>query len=156
MLKRAAISGLVFMVLSTTGIRSNAASQVFQVPFQYSVKHHVILLHGHVENKPALLILDTGCAHTIVKPELVGIVLSEFSPTKLNSFGVGFQGDAIGREITLELGTWKREKFTVSVMDLRQVLSAYPERPDGVLGLDFLEQFSSVTIDLKAKTISLG
>ncbi len=38
-------------------------------------------------------------------------------------------------------------------MDLSQVLSAYTEEPDGVLGLDFLQEFSSIIIDIKAKAI---
>jgi hypothetical protein len=48
------------------------------------------------------------------------------------------------------------KKWPVMVTDLSQVLSAYSEKPDGVLGLDFLQEFSNVVLDLKGKTITLS
>lgn len=38
-------------------------------------------------------------------------------------------------------------------MDLSQVLAVYQQQIDGVLGLDFFQEFSSVTFDLKQKVI---
>src|SRR5579864_324323 len=116
------------------------ADQILQVPFAYGTGRGAILVHVRVNDKPALLILDTGSAHTIVRPELLGIRPSELEPTRLGSSGGGFLGDAIGREVTLEVGSRRWKKRRIAVMDLSQVLSAYSEKPDGILGLDFLQQ----------------
>jgi hypothetical protein len=62
-------------------------------------------------------------------------------------------GDAVGREVTLQVGNWKWQKRRVSVMDLSQVFTVYQQQIDGVLGLDFFQEFSSVTINMKNKTI---
>ncbi len=68
--------------------------------------------------------------------------------------GAGVIGDAVGREVTLEVGAreWRRRK--VSVMDLSQILSAYRERIDGLLGLDFLLEFSQAVIHLKKRVVT--
>ena len=39
-------------------------------------------------------------------------------------------------------------------MDLSQVLSAYKERVDGLLGLDFLLEFSQAVIHLKKRVVT--
>jgi len=66
----------------------------------------------------------------------------------------GFSGDAIGQEVTLELGGRKWGKWPVAVMDLSEILSAYAGKIDGVLGLDFFQQFRVAVVDLAGKTIT--
>lgn len=39
-------------------------------------------------------------------------------------------------------------------MDLARLLAVYDERVDGLLGLDFLQEFSSVLIDTETKKIT--
>lgn len=142
-----------FLVAQSTA-KSNTADQALTTPFDYSKSRNAILLHVRVNDKPAILILDTGSAHTIIRPEFLRIALSELQPTRLPPSGGGLVGDAIGREVTLQVGSWKWTKKAVAVMDISQALSFYAEKPDGLLGLDFLQEFSRVVIDLRAKTIS--
>jgi hypothetical protein len=97
--------------------------------------------------------LDTGSSHTIVRPELLGIKPSELVPTHTASDG-GFMGDAVGREVRLQIADWKWPKQRVAVMDLSQVVAAYHEKIDGILGMDFLFEFRRVTINVKEKTIT--
>lgn len=115
-----------------------------------------MLVRVRINNKPAILIFDTGSAHTIVRPELVGVTPKELIPTQMGGSGGGFIGDAVGREVSLEVGssTWKKRK--VAVMDLSQVLSVYEEKIDGILGLDFIKEFRQVTINVKEKTITFA
>lgn len=147
---------LCFLALLLVAVKASlaAADQAFQVPFEYGSGRTAILLHVRINDKPALLILDTGSAHTILQPEFLGINPAELAPTRFGSSGGGFVGDAIGREITLQVGIRKWSKWRVAIMDLGQVLSAYSEKPDGILGLDFLQQFSQVTINIRDKTIT--
>ena len=122
------------------------------IPFEYAEGRGSILLRVRVNDKPALLIFDTGSSHTILRPELLGMKTSELVPTEASTGG-GFMGDAVGREVTLQIGNRKGSKRRVAVMDLSQVLSVYHEKIDGILGLDFLFEFRRVTINVTEKTI---
>jgi hypothetical protein len=148
---RICVSLLLPLVLKAS---PGAADQVaLKVPFEYASSRNSILVQVKVNDTPALLIVDTGSSHTVLRPELLHIKAAELSPTQQGSSGGGFMGDAIGQEVTLQVGTWKRQKQRVAVMDLSQVLAVYQQQIDGVLGLDFFQQFSSVTFDLKRRVI---
>lgn len=141
-------------IVAQSAAKSSTADQALTIPFDYSKSRNAILLHVRINDKPAILILDTGSAHTIIRPEFLRIAPSELQPTHLPPSGGGLVGDAIGREVTLQVGSWKWAKRAVAVMDISQALSFYAEKPDGLIGLDFLQEFSRVVIDVKAKTIS--
>ncbi|HET9285305.1 MAG TPA: retropepsin-like aspartic protease [Candidatus Angelobacter sp.] len=139
------------MLLSQAHPRS---ADSIELPFEYAKDKGSILLQVRINDKPALLILDTGSSHTIVRPELLGMKPSELVAAQ-TAAGSGFKGDAVGREVTLQVGSWKPQKQRVAVMDLSEILSVYHEKIDGILGLDFLFQFEKVTINFKEKTVVL-
>lgn len=147
------VCALALLLLSAKASPAAADRVSEKVPFEYAHGRESILLHVLVNNKPALLILDTGSAHTVLRPEVVGVNPKELISTPAASGGE-FIGDAVGREVTLQVGSLKWEKRKVAVMDLTQVLSVYPEKVDGILGLDFLKEFSQVTINIKDQTIT--
>jgi len=122
------------------------------VPFEYAAGRGSMLIRARVDNRPAILIVDTGSTHTILRPSAVGMSAAELQTPQLAG---GFIGDAVGCEITLEIGqrTWRRRRVTV--MDLSQTLSVYKERIDGLLGLDLLFEFSQVAFHLKTHSITL-
>lgn len=131
-----------------------AADRVLKVPFDYASVHGSILIHASVNDRQVVLILDTGSTYTVLRPESLGESRPDLLPTRPGPSRAGFIGDAVGEEVTLELGGRKFEKYRVAVMDLREILSHYREKIDGVLGLDFLLQFSEITINRKDKTIT--
>ena len=141
-----------FLLLAAQA-RTGAADRSLEIPFEYASNRGSILLHVNIDDKPALLIVDTGASHIVVRPEILGIKRSELSPSHVGPSGAGFTGDAIGREIRLQVGSREWPKARVAVMDLSQVVSGYQENIDGLLGLDFFREFSSVTINVKEKTI---
>jgi len=138
--------------LLTTAL-AHAQSQRVTVPFQYAAGRGSLLVRARVNRKPAVLILDTGSSHTIVRPALLDISPSNLSPPHQ---GAGVIGDAIGEEVTFEVGgqVWQRRR--VSVMDLTEVLAAYKEQIDGLLGIDFLLEFSQATINLKDRLVTFS
>jgi hypothetical protein len=142
------------LLLLSTKVPLAAADQALQVPFEYSANRNAVLLHVRINEKPAILIFDTSAAHTVLEPKILGIDPAELKPKHLSPSGGGFIDDDIGREITLQVGGRTWDKRRVAVMELSEVLSGYKESPVGVLGLDFLQEFDQVTIDLKGKTIS--
>jgi len=115
-----------------------------------------MLVRVRINDRPAVLILDTGSAHTIVRPELVGVNPKELIPTEIAGSSGGFVGDAVGREVSLQVGSWTWKKRKVAVMDLSQVLSLYQEKIDGILDLDFIKEFRQVTINVKEQTITFA
>ena len=146
------IGVIALLLVASTGLA--APDRSFQVPFQYAKTRNSILIAARINDMPVVLILDTGAAHTVLCPNAAGVDPKELIPTHPGSGGGGFIGDAVGQEITLQIGAMKWEKRRVAVMDLSQVLSVYSEKIDGILGLDFLQQFREVVINIKERSIS--
>ena len=126
-----------------------------KISFEYSSNRNSLLVRVHINGKPAILILDTGSAHTVLRAEAVGVPRSELTPVHTSQSNAGFIGDAVGKEVTLQVGerVWWRHR--VALMDISDILAAYQEKPDGVLGLDFLQQYRRVVIDFRDRTITL-
>lgn len=154
--RRFQVCTLAFLLLSAKASLPVAAKGALQVPFEYATSRDSMLVRVLINNKPAVLIFDTGSAHTIVRPELIGVSPKELIPTEMAKSGGGFMGDAVGREVSLQVGSFTLKKRKVVVMDLSQILSVYEEKIDGILGLDFIKEFRQVTIDMKEKTITFA
>jgi predicted aspartyl protease len=139
------------LLAATAAPGRSQASLNIVVPFQYAIGRGSILIRARINRKPAVLIVDTGSSHVIIRPALLGIDPKRLFRTRP---GAGVIGDAIGQEVTLEVGdsVWPRRR--VSIMDLTAVLSAYNEPIDGLLGLDFLLEFSQATINLKDRILT--
>lgn len=147
---------LAFLLLSVKASLPAAPKGALQISFDYATSRASMLVRVLVNDRPAVLIFDTGSAHTIVRPELVGINPKELIPTQMARNGGGFMGDAVGREVSLQVGGFTWKKRAVVVMDLSQVLSVYTEKIDGILGVDFIKEFRQVTINVKEKTITFA
>jgi hypothetical protein len=134
------------------GKTENRKSQVLTIPFQYASGRGSLLVRARINRQAALLLIDTGSSHTILRPSLAGLDPSEHLGKPRT--GAGVIGDAIGRVVTLELGSRVWQERRVTVMDLSEPLSAYQEKIGGLLGLDFLLEFSQVAINLKEAVVS--
>jgi hypothetical protein len=145
-----AASLITLSIAHAVGRDGKGAGIGLSVPFEFAQGRGSMLIPARINSKPALLIVDTGSAHTIVRPSFAGVSPAELAPPLV---GAGVMGDAVGREVTLEVGrqVWQRRR--VAVMDLSPVLSAYRETVDGVLGMDFFLQFSQSVINLKDRTV---
>jgi hypothetical protein len=126
--------------------QGNVNREELTIPFEFAAGRASLLVRVRVDGRPAVLIVDTGSAHTILRPSIAGVSPSELA---LPRRGGGIVGDAVGREVTLEIGqrVWPRRR--VAVMDLSRSLAAYHEKIDGLLGMDFLLEFSQAIIHLK-------
>lgn len=122
------------------------------IPFDFAADRGSLLVHVRVDNRNALLIIDTGSTHTILRPSAVGMSAAELAAPRVSG---GLIGDAIGREVTLEVGQRRWLRRPVAVMDLSQTLSVYKEPIDGLLGLDVLLEFSQAVIHFKNRTVTL-
>ncbi len=130
---------------------SSGQPNSLRVPFQYAAGLGSLLIRARINGKPAVLILDTGASHIIVRPAFLGIAPEALARPHARG---GITGDAVADEVTLELGgqVWQRRR--VSVMDLTNVLAPYKEPVDGLLGLDFLFDFSQAALDFQQRVIT--
>lgn len=121
------------------------------VPFDFAAGRGSLLVRARINNRAAILIVDTGSSHTILQPSAAGVNPAELRAPRT---GAGVIGDAVGREVTLEVGqrVWQRRR--VSVMDLSAALSAYQETIDGLLGIDFFLEFSQAVVDLRKRVFT--
>ena len=129
----------------------NGNSAELTIPFDFAVDRGSLLVRARINSRAAILILDTGSSHTILRPAAAGVNRAELAAPRT---GAGVIGDAVAREVTLEIGprVWQRRR--VSVMDLSAALAAYREKIDGLLGVDFLLEFSQAVINVKAHTLT--
>jgi predicted aspartyl protease len=132
--------------------RGNQNDGELTVPFDIAADRGSLLVHVRVENRPAVLIVDTGSSHTILRPSTVGMTLAELAAART---GGGAIGDAVGREVTLEIGPRRWQRRRVAVMDLSRTLSVYKERIDGLLGLDLLFEFSQAVLHFRTRSMTL-
>ena len=133
------------------GKTGNRRSQALTIPFEFAAGRGSLLVRAHINRQSALLMLDTGSSHTILRPSVAGINPGELAKPRR---GAGVIGDAIGQVVTLEIGQRVWPSRRVTVMDLSEALSPYQEKIGGLLGLDFLLEFSQVVINLKEALVS--
>jgi hypothetical protein len=134
---------------------SGERDKSLKIPFEYASNRDSLLVRVRINERPAILILDTGSAHTVLRPEAVGIPRSKLISARSSRSGAGFMGDAVSKEVTLQIGERVSTRHHVVLMDLSDILAAYQENLDGVLGLDFLQQYSRVVVDLRERKIYL-
>src|SRR5258708_17615121 len=139
------VSRVLLLALFLTPFQEHpaAADSVLKVRFEFAKVRNSILISARINGKPVLLIFDTGSARTALCPEVVGL-----SRDALASEGAN-------REVTLQVGNRKWDNRSVADMNLSQAQSVCQEGINGILGLDFLKEFSLVTINTEYQTLTL-
>jgi len=122
------------------------------LPFESSVVLDAMLVRVKVNGRPAVLIFDTASNATIVSPEVASV------DSKPDVFSVLFPENhsherAAWATVTLEIGeqVWRGRR--VVVQEQRKVSTTFKQRIDGILGKDVLNEYRTITIDLKHRVI---
>jgi Aspartyl protease len=117
------------------------------VPFRCGGPFGLMLVRGEVNGIPTSFILDTGSNHTIISSQFVrdGRSLRNAVET---SEGSGYVGRGVFAKASLKVGpmTW-RDRETL-VMNLQEISKSMGENVGGLLGMDFLQEFEVVIVDL--------
>jgi hypothetical protein len=126
------------------------------IPIERSPHFGAILLTVLVNEKQAVLILDTGSNTTILSPEIVGLNPAFLPRSQPPQKGTGFVGEGHWGHATISIGasTWRDRR--VLVVDTRDLSRAAQRRIDGILGQDILDEFKYVEINLSEKRLILG
>lgn len=126
------------------------------LPIERSPRFGAILVTVLVNDKRAVLILDTGSNTTIVSPEIAELNPASLPRAEPPQKGTGFVGDGRWGRATLTIGStvWKARR--VLIVDTRDLSRAAERKIDGILGQDILDEFAYVEIDLQEKRLTLG
>lgn len=108
-----------------------------------------------VNGRPAVMLLDTGAAQTVVSVDAAGISPMELAESRFTS-ALALRGEAVLAPVDIQLGrrTWRQ--YPVAVMRLGEVSKTYGRRIDGLIGYDLLSQFDYVILDFKARCLWLA
>jgi hypothetical protein len=126
------------------------------VPLERSPHFGAILVTVLVNERRAILILDTGSNTTILSPEIAGLDPTHLPRAEPPRKGTGFVGDGRWGQATLSIGTNVWKDWRVLIVDTRDLSRALQRKIDGILGQDILDEFKYVEINLEAKRLTLG
>jgi hypothetical protein len=130
---------------------AEAPAQVI-VPFEHNARQNAILVRATVNQRPALLLLDTGARNSVISREIAGMA-NEDLRGGFSSGGPGFKGEAVTMRTTVRLGGEVWHDHPVAVMNLAEVQRVFDGPIDGLLGEDLLCTFRQVTFDYPNKRI---
>ena len=155
--ERGEMKSLHVALLQALILASVVSGDDLEVPFESVGGEGLILIRGVANRAPALLLLDTGAAQTILRPELVGGGVGALPPSRFSGDGPGLRAHGRWTEATLQIGGKVWTNRSVVAMSFDEVSRAYGRRIDGLIGQDLLREFDRVTIDFrKGKVIFAG
>ena len=140
---------MVFISVATLGISvSPHPSNSLEIPFEYSKSFGLILIRAEINGKPAVLLLDTGSNNTSVNSKLVDVVTPPLKDTVTSEKGSGYSGTAVFTKASLKVGPVLWRDHRILAMDLEEISKSLGENIGGILGMDFLNEFKVVVVNL--------
>ena len=123
------------------------------VPFELDARYGSIFVTVTINGRPATLLVDTGAASTIIRPELAGVRV----PLDRSRFrgDVGFEARGVWQTVQFGLGKTWSTPLEVGAVDLTEAMQRYGRPIDGLLGQDVLRRFRRVTFDYDTKKLLL-
>jgi hypothetical protein len=155
-LKSASRCTLAF-ALAVAGIipASSRSLNPESIPFQVSHSFGLMLIRAEVNGNAAILILDTGSNHTIISSRFVDVATPPLKDTVASEKGSGLSGRGVFTKASLKVGSLVLRDHPILAMDMKEVSKSFGENIDGLLGMDFLNEFETVVVDLKQHRLLL-
>lgn len=126
-----------------------------EVPFEYSRAYGLMLIKVEINEKPAVMVLDTGSNETIVSARRVVVKEFESKNAVAMAKGSGFPGTGAAATAQLRLGALSPKNCRILVVDLSELSESLGQEIDGVLGMSVLKEFELVSVDLKRHKLVL-
>lgn len=143
-----------FLLTLLSLLASGSATADLTLPFDVDARYGSIFVAVTVNGRPATLLVDTGAASTIVRPELAGVDRLALDRSRFRG-DVGFEARGVWQTVRLGLGTSWSTPLEVGAVDLSEAMQRYGRRVDGLLGQDVLRRFRRVTFDYATKKLLL-
>lgn len=145
----------LFVLTSALALAWPASAGEIEIPFERIRQPNAILVHAIANEKPVLLILDTGASYTVLSFEVLGRAVPALKPSQFATKGAGMSGEARFVAADMQLGSRAWRGRPVVAMNLEEVSRIYGRKIDGILGQDILSEFERVSIDFRARKITL-
>jgi hypothetical protein len=126
-----------------------------EIPLRSSRAFGLMLVEARINGKPAVLILDTGSNRTIVSSELVDVATPALMDSVTSKKGSGWSGNGVFTRASLAVGPVLWRDHGILAMDTSEISKSFGERVDGLLGMDFLNEFDRVIVDLRQHKLIL-
>jgi predicted aspartyl protease len=126
-----------------------------EVPFEYSRAFGLMLIKVEVNERPAVMVLDTGSNETIVSPKLVIVKQLRSKDAVAMAKGSGYTGNAVIATALLRVGPLNPKNCQILVMDLSDLSKSLGQEVDGILGMSVLKEFEIVSVDLRHHKVVL-
>lgn len=115
-----------------------------------------MLVTAEINGKPAVLILDTGSNRTIVSSKFVDVATPLVRDTITSEKGSGLSGKGVFTRASLKVGPLLWRDHRILAMDMKEMSKSFGENIDGLLGMDFLNAFETVVVDLRQHKLILS
>jgi predicted aspartyl protease len=126
-----------------------------EIPFEYSRAFGLMLIKVEVNEKPAVMVLDTGSNETIVSPKLVIAKQLRSKDAVAMAKGSGYSGTAVIATALLRVGPLNPKNCQLLVVDLSDLSKTLGQEVDGILGMSVLKEFEIVSMDLRHNKLVL-
>jgi predicted aspartyl protease len=127
-----------------------------EIPFRVSRAFGLMLVTAEINGKPAVLILDTGSNNTIVSSRFVDVATPSLKDTVNEEKGSGLSGTGVFTRASLKVGSLLWRDHRILAMDMKEMSKSFGENIDGLLGMDFLQEFERVVLDLRQHKLILS
>lgn len=121
-----------------------------EIPFQFSRAFGLVLIRADVNGHRAVLILDTGSNHTAINSRFVDVASPGLRDTVSTEKGSPHPARGVFTNVSLmKIGPFVWRDHRILAMDMQDLSGILGENVDGLLGMDFLNEFAMVQLDLK-------
>jgi predicted aspartyl protease len=131
------------------------ASNPEAIPFQVNHSFGLLLIRAEVNGQPATLILDTGSNHTTISSRFVDVATPALRDKVSGQKGSGYSGTGVFTRASLKVGPLLWRDHRILAMDMKEISKSLGENVDGLLGMDFLNEFEIVVVDLRQHKLIL-
>ena len=131
------------------------SSTLVEIPLRSSHAFGLMLVEAQVNGRPAVLILDTGSNRTMVNSKLVDVATPSLRDVVTSKKGSGWSGNAVFTRASLAVGSVVWRDHVILAMDTGEISKSLGENVDGLLGMDFLNDFDLVVVDLRQHKLIL-
>ena len=119
------------------------------IPFHFGGSFRVILIQGEVNGNRTSFIVDTGSNRTIISSKFVPMSSLNLKDRAEPAAGSGYAGRGAYANASLKIGQQAWGNRQLLVVDLQDVSQSMGEEVGGLLGMDFLNEFEMVVVDIR-------
>lgn len=131
------------------------ASNPETIPFHVSHSFGLMLIRAEVNGNPATLILDTASNLTTISSRFVDVATPPLGDKVSTQKGSGFSGTGVFTRASLKVGPVVWRGHRILAMDTKKISKSLGENVDGLLGMDFLNEFEIVVVDFRQHKLIL-